>query len=104
MASMADSALDLVASLATFLAVRYAAALASNFIALTGIAAVWLFGFKSLDAVAGLAVAAILLWGAVRVFREASNQLMDRELPDQDRARIVQLMTQDPRVTDVHQL
>src|SRR5258706_7174818 len=83
---------------------HYAADLASNFIALIGIGAVWLFDLKSLDAVAGLAVAAILLWGAVKVFREASDHLMDRELPDADRARIVQLMTADPRVIDIHQL
>ena len=83
---------------------HYAADLASNFVALIGIGAVWLFDLKSLDAVAGLAVAAILLWGAVKVFREASDQLMDRELPDADRARIVQLMTADPRVIDIHQL
>lgn len=83
---------------------HYAADMASNVIALVGIGAVWLFDLKSLDALAGLAVAAILLWGAVKVFREAASQLMDRELPDADRARIVALMTQDPRLTDVHQL
>jgi ferrous-iron efflux pump FieF len=83
---------------------HYAADLASNVIALVGILGVWLLGLKSLDAVAGLAVAAILLWGAVKVFREASNQLMDHELPDAARMQIVALMTQDPRLTDVHQL
>ena len=83
---------------------HYAADLASNVIALAGIAAtVWL-GRNSLDAAAALAVAALLLWGAVGVFREASAQLMDRELPDEERARIVALMTEDPRLTDVHQL
>ena len=49
-------------------------------------------------------IAALLLWGAVSVFREASSQLMDHELPDEARARIVALMTQDRRLTDVHQL
>jgi ferrous-iron efflux pump FieF len=83
---------------------HYAADLASNVIALAGIAAaVWL-GRDSFDAAAALVVAAILLWGAVGVFREASGQLMDRELPDAERARIVALMTEDPRLTDVHQL
>ncbi|HEV2533579.1 cation diffusion facilitator family transporter [Phenylobacterium sp.] len=83
---------------------HYAADLASNVIALLGIAAtVWL-GRGSLDAAAALVVAALLLWGAVGVFREASGQLMDRELPDEERARIVALMTADPRLTHVHQL
>ncbi len=57
-----------------------------------------------LDAVAGLAVGAILLWGAVSVFRGSSSQLMDHELSDAARARIVALVTEDPRITDVHQL
>lgn len=83
---------------------HYAADLASNVIALAGIGAtVWL-GRNSLDAAAALIIAAILLWGAVNVFREASAQLMDRELPDEERARIVKLMTQDARLTHVHQL
>jgi len=83
---------------------HYAADLASNVVALIGIAAVAVFGLLSLDALAGLAVAAILLWGAVSVFREAASQLMDRELPQADRDKIKALMTQDPRITDVHQL
>jgi len=83
---------------------HYAADLASNVIALAGIGiSVWL-GLNWLDAVAALAIAAILLWGAVGVFRESSGQLMDTELPDDVRARIVDLMTADRRLTDVHQL
>ncbi|HEX3886281.1 MAG TPA: cation diffusion facilitator family transporter [Phenylobacterium sp.] len=83
---------------------HYAADLASNIVALIGIAAAAWLGVRSLDAVAALAIAALLLWGAVGVFREASGQLMDHELPDEVRAQIVDLMTQDRRLTDVHQL
>ena len=83
---------------------HYAADLASNLIALAGIGAVAAFGWVRADALAGLAVAAALLWGAVGVFRQASNQLMDHELPEEARARILALMTQDPRISDVHQL
>jgi cation diffusion facilitator family transporter len=83
---------------------HYAADLASNVIALAGIGISAWFGIHSLDALAALAIAALLLWGAVGVFREASGQLMDHELPDEVRTRIVELMTQDRRLTDVHQL
>ena len=83
---------------------HYAADLASNVIALAGIGlSAWL-RFNQFDAVAALAIAALLLWGAIGVFREASGQLMDHELPDAVRARIVELMTADRRLTDVHQL
>jgi ferrous-iron efflux pump FieF len=83
---------------------HYVADLASNVIALASIGASALLGVGGFDAAGGLAVAAILLWGAIGVFRQASNELMDRELPEAARARIIALMTQDPRLTDVHQL
>lgn len=83
---------------------HYATDLASNLIALLGIGASALMGVNGLDALAALAVTALLLWGAISVFREAANQLMDRELPEADRERIIALLTEDPRLTDVHQL
>jgi cation diffusion facilitator family transporter len=83
---------------------HYASDLASNLIALGGIAASAWLGVNGLDAAAALAVAALLLWGAIGVFREASSQLMDHELPDEARAEIVRLATADGRLANVHQL
>lgn len=83
---------------------HYAADLASNAVALAGIGAVGLLGLPALDAVAALVIGAILLWGAVSVFREASEQLLDHELPDASRSRIIDLVMQDEHVLDVHQL
>lgn len=83
---------------------HYASDLASNLIALLGIAGSAWLGLRSLDAAAAVIIAGLLLWGAVGVFREAANQLMDRELPDDDRAQILALATADPRLTGVHQL
>jgi cation diffusion facilitator family transporter len=83
---------------------HYSADLLSNLLALAGIGASSLLGLHGFDAAAALGVALLLLWGAVGVFREASGQLMDHELPEDAREKIVALMTQDPRLTDVHQL
>ena len=83
---------------------HYLADLASNIAALIAIAATALLGIGGFDALGGLVVAGVLLWGAVSVFRQASGELMDHELPDDARAKIVALMTADPRLTDVHQL
>ena len=83
---------------------HYATDLASNAIALVGIGATAWLGISGIEAAAALAIAGVLLWGAISVFREASGQLMDHELPDAARARIVALLTQDRRLTDVHQL
>lgn len=83
---------------------HYASDLASNLAGMVGVILAAGLGISGFDAVAGLAIAALLVWGAVGVFRQASSQLLDTELPAADRARIVELMTRDPRLTDVHQL
>lgn len=83
---------------------HYFSDLGSNLIALIGVAGAALLGVRGLDAGAALIVAALLLWGAVGVFREASAQLMDRELPDEERAEILKLAAADPRVGGVHNL
>lgn len=83
---------------------HFASDLGSNAAALVGIAGAAWFGLNVLDAVAALIVAALLLWGATGVFREAGAQLMDRELPDEDRYRIIAAASADPRVIDVHGL
>jgi cation diffusion facilitator family transporter len=83
---------------------HYASDLASNIIALIGIAASAWLGVNGLDAAAAMVVAALLLWGAVGVFREASSQLMDQELSDEARAKIVALTVADGRLANVHQL
>jgi cation diffusion facilitator family transporter len=83
---------------------HYAADLASNIAAILGIAGASLLGLYWLDAAAGLVVAAWLVWGAIGVFREAAGQLMDHELDDEARQRIVTLMTRDPVIKGVHQL
>ncbi len=83
---------------------HYATDLISNLIALAGVAAASLLARPELDAASGLVIAGLLLWGAIAVFREAADQLMDHELPNAARTRIIDLVSQDPRITDVHQL
>ncbi|HEY9235535.1 MULTISPECIES: cation diffusion facilitator family transporter [Phenylobacterium] len=83
---------------------HYATDLASNAVALLGVGAAAILGWRGVDAIAALAIAAFLVWGAVGVFREAANQLMDRELPLAERERIIALVTSDPMLSDVHQL
>jgi len=83
---------------------HYAADLGSNAVALLGIGAASWLGLSWVDAAAGLIVALWLIWGAIGVFREASHQLMDRELPEEDRRRIIALASEDPRLLGIHQL
>jgi len=84
--------------------VHYAADLASNVIAAAAIGATALVGGSLPDALGGLLVVGWLVWGAVSVFRHSSVELMDRELSEDSRQRIITLMKADPQVRDVHQL
>jgi cation diffusion facilitator family transporter len=83
---------------------HYITDLASNVLALVGVGAASLLRAPAIDAVGGLAVAGLLLWGAVAVFREAADQLMDRELPGDARESIIGLVMADSHVMAVHNL
>tara|TARA_R110002124_G_scaffold82489_3_gene216484 strand:- start:394 stop:1371 length:978 start_codon:yes stop_codon:yes gene_type:complete len=84
---------------------HYYSDLGANLAVMAGIAgSVWL-GWLWLDAAVALGVAVwlgITAWG---VAKGALDQLMDRELPDEERERIRQLaLGEDPRIIDLHQL
>lgn len=84
---------------------HYFSDLGANLAVMIGIAGSVYLGWLWLDAAVALAVAvwlAITAWG---VAKGALDQLMDRELPDEERARIREIaLGDDPRIIDVHQL
>lgn len=61
-------------------------------------------GLRYADPVFGLAIALYILWNAWAIAREALNILMDRELDDEDRARIVEIARAHPEVHALHDL
>jgi len=83
---------------------HYFSDLAANLAVIVGIGGATLMGWLWLDAVAALAVAVWLGWTALGVARNAADQLMDRELPDEERQRILDIASSDPRIIDIHQL
>ena len=83
---------------------HYAADLGSNLVALIGVGSAALLGAAPLDAAAGLIVAVWLFWGAMGVLRDAADHLLDRALPAEDQARILELVLADPRILGAHQL
>lgn len=56
------------------------------------------------DPVFGLGIAAYILVNAWRIARDALDMLMDRELPDEDRERIKEIIKAHPAVIDLHDL
>jgi len=51
-----------------------------------------------------LAVACLMLFTAFGVGRQSFHQLMDRELPDEERARILRIARSHAAVKNVHEL
>ena len=62
------------------------------------------FDLPLIDAVVAGAVAIYLLFGAWHVGIASLDVLMDRELPDGDRLRIVDIAKRHPEVQDIHDL
>lgn len=83
---------------------HYAADLAANLAVIAGISAAAFLGVRWADPLIGLAVAAWLAWSAINVARSGWDQLLDRELPDEARARIRELALSTGGLIDIHQL
>lgn len=83
---------------------HYAADLAANVVVLIGVASGAFLDAPGLDAAAGLVVAVWLFWGAVGMLRASADHLLDRAVPEDERATIVSAVLKDPRITGVHQL
>ncbi len=61
-------------------------------------------GWQEADPIIALFVAAIMVGSAWLVFRKSLDQLMDRELPDSDREKIIALVHAHPKVKSLHDL
>jgi cation diffusion facilitator family transporter len=83
---------------------HYAADLGANVAVILGIAFAYYFGIAWADALAGLLVAGYLGWNGWVVAREASDNLMDRELPNEDRQTIRDLAMETGDIRAVHDL
>ncbi len=83
---------------------HYIADLGSNAAALVGIALATFLHWAQADALAGLFVAAWLVWGALGVLKDSSDSLMDKELDDADRSAIAALVLADPAIPHMHAL
>jgi ferrous-iron efflux pump FieF len=83
---------------------HYLADAGSNLVALAGLGLAALLHAPRADALAGLIVALGLGWGGLATLRHATDNLMDRELEDDEREAIIALTTQDPDIFQVHNL
>lgn len=83
---------------------HYAGDLLSNLGVVVALLLAGFLGWLWADPVSAIGVALILLHAAWGVARQSMDQLMDRELPDADRARIRGIAESFPAVKGVHNL
>jgi ferrous-iron efflux pump FieF len=61
-------------------------------------------GLRGADPLFGIVIAAWLAFGAFRASSNAIDQLMDKEWPEQERARFIALAAQHPELRGIHDL
>ncbi|HEY4123815.1 MAG TPA: cation diffusion facilitator family transporter [Rhizomicrobium sp.] len=83
---------------------HYASDLATNIGVVISLLLVSQLGWKLADPVIGILIALFLAWSAWSVFRQSYDQLMDRELPDEDRAKIKSIVMRHAEVRNLHDL
>ncbi len=85
-------------------ALHYVGDLLINASVIVAILLVSQFGWRLADPIFGIAIAGVLLVSAVRIGRRSLDMLMDRELPEDDRRRILDIAEQHKEVMALHDL
>lgn len=62
------------------------------------------FGWLWADPLIAIVIGMVILRSAWQILKQSLNLLMDRELPDEDRARIRRIARSHPEVMDIHDL
>lgn len=83
---------------------HYLSDLVGNAAALLALLLAGWFGLIHADGAFGLVIAALIAWSAWTILRQSFDQLIDRELPDDERAAIERAARATPGVLAVHDL
>lgn len=84
--------------------VHYKSDLALNLAVIAALALDQFAGLAGADALFGLAIALWLGWSAWRASHEAVEQLMDKEWPEEKRARFLEVLARHPELRGVHDM
>ena len=83
---------------------HYASDLLLNIAVLIALAGSTWLAIPLLDPVLAIGIAGWIAWGASQIIFTSAEELMDRELPTDEREKIRTLALADPRALDVHDL
>lgn len=64
----------------------------------------YILGLDQVDSVLAIVIGLIVLWGVKEIYTQSINQILDRELPDEERAKLYKLAISHPKVHEIHDL
>ena len=83
---------------------HYTTDIATNLAVVAALVAAGLWDWTAADPILGLAIAAVIAWGAFKILRGAYDELMDREFDDAERQRIKDIVNRHAGVESLHDL
>ncbi len=83
---------------------HYATDIATNSAVLLALGATQMTGWERIDPALALVISGYMLWNAYGIVREALEQLLDQELPMEERKKIKDAVRACPGVRDIHDL
>ena len=84
--------------------IHYASDIAINASVIVALVLTVQLGWIYADPLFALGIAVYIIYAVWQIVKQSLNQLMDRELPDEDRARILAIASRHPEVHDAHDL
>lgn len=83
---------------------HYATDIATNLGVVVALVLAGAWGWTAADPLIGLAIGAVIAWGAFQILRGSYDELMDREFDEADRARIKAIVNRHGDVVSLHDL
>jgi ferrous-iron efflux pump FieF len=83
---------------------HYTTDIATNLAVVAALVFAGLWGWTIADPILGLAISAVIAWGAFKILRGSYDELMDREFDDADRERIKTIVNRHSAVVSLHDL
>lgn len=84
--------------------IHYRGDLLMNLSVIAALALSGFLGWEWTDPVFGILIAGLIAWAAAQIASNAFDQLMDRELSDEERERIKTVALSHPEVINIHDL
>lgn len=75
-----------------------------NIAIFTSLIIVYFVNFPQIDALLAIAIGGLILWGVKEILMQSLNQILDKELPDEERKKLYVLATSHPKVHEIHDI